>query len=157
MIENRILVSVHAAGLLFALLALHGQPAAAATAKEDYELQERCGKRAEEVFNHFYKNVNGIVNNDDGSAALVAYENHYNAKLNKCFFKSTYTDLPHKFKDHNKSGSVLIDLYDINENKEYGTYFKRDQDKVPSMCKVSGKTCGSEKEWESLISTFMNE
>src|SRR5450759_2885071 len=60
----------------------------AGTAKEDYELQERCGKRADELFKREYGNT-GITNTKDGQA-IAGYKNHYNSKLNKCFVLLTY-------------------------------------------------------------------
>jgi len=125
----------------------------AATAKEDYELQERCGKRADELFKREYGN-SGITNTKDGQA-LAGYRNHYNKKLNKCFLLLTYRDIP--YKDKKKASSTLMTLYDINENKEYGSYFKSDNNSIPFDCKVSETVCRSEQEWDSLISPYMEE
>ncbi len=47
----------------------------AASAKEDYELQERCGKRAEEFFKREYGS--GISHTEDGYS-MSGYTNHYN-------------------------------------------------------------------------------
>lgn len=120
--------------------------------KEEYELQERCGKRAEEVFKSGYGST-GITNTKEGQA-IAGYRNHYNKKLNKCFFLLTYRDIPYKKK---QAGSVLISLYDINENREYGSFFKRDTDSHPTECTVSGKACHSEQEWVALVSPYMDE
>src|SRR5215475_4186421 len=49
--------------------------------KELYELQERCSKRAAEVFKREYSPG---ANSKDGR--LFSYENHYSARANKCFF-----------------------------------------------------------------------
>jgi hypothetical protein len=56
--------------------------AATVTAKEEYELQARCGKQTEEF--HKKEFGDGIVTTKDGQA-IVSYTNHYNKKLNKCF------------------------------------------------------------------------
>ena len=48
-------------------------------------------------------------------------------------------------------------LYDINENREYGSFLKHESDSLPFDCKVSGKMCRSEQEWESLVSPYMDE
>jgi hypothetical protein len=45
--------------------------------KEIYELQERCGKRAAEVFDQDFPK--------DQRKGLENFENHYNVQLNKCF------------------------------------------------------------------------
>jgi len=47
-----------------------------------YELQERCGKQAAEVFKTEYT---AVQNTNDGQM-LSNYRNHYSATLNKCFF-----------------------------------------------------------------------
>lgn len=64
--------------------------------KVAYELQERCGKRAEEVFKGTY-------------SYAVTYECHYNMKLNKCIMLIVTPGY--------KS------LVDVNEHQEYGTIF----------------------------------
>lgn len=65
--------------------------------KQQYELQEKCGKSGEEYFRNKY--------GGDGW-----YNCHYNNKLNKCFFHY----------NHLSSGEVLID---ISENKNYGSCY----------------------------------
>ena len=120
--------------------------------KEDYELQERCGKRAEELFKRDYGN--GVSNTKDGQA-ITGYRNHYSTKLNKCFVLLTTTDMP--YKDKQKALSILMVLYDINENREYGSFFKRDGDNLPFDCKVAGRVCRSQQEWEALVSPYMDE
>lgn len=64
-----------------------------------YELQDRCGKRAEQVFKDKYDML-GLRN----------YENHYNTHLNKCFL--------HIY------DSAAEYLLDINENRESMYIFK---------------------------------
>ena len=123
------------------------------SAKVDYELQERCGKQADEFFKREY-GKSGVFNTEDGQA-IAGYRNHYNKKLNKCFFLLTYQDLPYKTKKN--PSSTVRTLYDINENKEYGEFFQRLGDNHPTECKVSGKLCQSEKEWDALISPYMDE
>lgn len=129
----------------------------AASNKEEYELQERCGKRADEIFKREFGN--GISHDKDGST-YFGYINHYNTKLNKCFFLESsmvYTRAKDKKKTGSVSVSVMESLFDINENKEYGTYFKGDEDNQPSACKVEGKVCDSRKGWETLIKPYMEE
>jgi hypothetical protein len=76
--------------------------------KEDYELQERCGKRCDERFKKEFGN--GIVNTDDGQMISV-YNNHYNKKLNKCFILITTTNYP---KDKKEDVLLMKVIYDIN-------------------------------------------
>jgi hypothetical protein len=63
--------------VLAALLLVAGT-AFAQPNKEQYELQERCGKRAAEVFAKEWGT--GFT-----AAAHANYENHYSSRLNKCF------------------------------------------------------------------------
>jgi hypothetical protein len=124
----------------------------AASAKEEYELQERCGKRAEEFFKQGYGN--GINNTKDGQS-IDGYTNHYNKKMNKCFFLLTTSYFP--YKDKKTSNSIFITLFDINEQKEYGSFFKRLNDNFGFVCKVSDKVCHSQDEWEALVKPYMEE
>jgi hypothetical protein len=108
--------------------------------KVAYELQERCGKRAAEIFAHDYPSQppNGIAN----------YENHYNSRLNKCFMLETSTQ---PVTADGKREVVKIDiLADVNENKVYAEF-------DPISCDVNGRTCHSEEEWKMLIKPFMEE
>ena len=61
--------------LLFALLTicLVATEGWTASKTEDYELQEKCERRAKERFKEEFDFVH------------YAYQNHYNKKLNKCF------------------------------------------------------------------------
>lgn len=56
--------------------------------REDYELQERCGKRAKE---RYKTEVGNNISSDKDFAYTSGYTNHYNAKLNKCFILVTTT------------------------------------------------------------------
>jgi hypothetical protein len=48
-------------------------------------------------------------------------------------------------------------LFDVNENKEYGTFFKRSEDNAPFQCKVLQNVCHSESEWQELLKPYMEE
>lgn len=139
-----------AVGSLLFLVAASGAPinsyAATPTAKEEYELQERCGKRAEESFKKEWGN--GIFSTKEGQA-LVTFRNHYNRRLNKCFYLQTYIDS--KFKGKQKSMTTSRILVDFNDNNEIGTFLS------PTICHVGGNVCRSEKEWDALVAPFMND
>ena len=118
----------------------------AASIKEQYELQERCGKRADEVFRREYGN--GI-----GNDQMAGYTNHYNEKLNKCFVLVTVSI-------YKPDISNTMVLFDINENKEYGsivTIITHAKDAPLTYCKVLERVCHSQKEWETLTRPFMEE
>jgi hypothetical protein len=57
--------------------------AQAQTATERYNLQERCGKFAAEVFAKEWGT--GFSNTDNGQT-IADYRNHYNFRLKKCFY-----------------------------------------------------------------------
>jgi len=88
------------------------------------------------------------------------YTNHYNKKLNKCFILVTVTYLS---KNEKKSVSYKqVQLYDINENKEYGVLFTQIDPFMPTIyppmqCTFLEKTCRSTEEWNSLQKPYMEE
>jgi hypothetical protein len=109
------------------------------SAKEIYELQERCGKQTSEFFKKEYGN--GIASN----GIFSGYQNHYNKKLNKCFIIITSTSPSMKLKN----------LFDFNENKELGSFVVNKY--LPMDCRVFEKKCKSEEEWDSLVKPYMEE
>ena len=117
--------------------------------KEDYELQERCGKRADERFKMEYGNGSS---SDKDSTYIFAYRNHYNAKLNKCFILITTTTIP---KREDRDIMIMTNLYDVNENKDYASIVNVKQ-KIFG-CRVLDKLCKSENEWNLLIKPYMEE
>ena len=130
--------------LLLFVTASHAQPN-----KERYELQERCGKQAAEFFKREYSA--GFKTQD--TTTRFNYENHYSARLNKCFFLEI-ADLYEK----GKGGTKGMRLFDLNENKEYGAYMVDICDGcVPWQCLVQEQVCRSEKEWRTLIKPFMED
>jgi hypothetical protein len=111
-----------------------------------YQLQERCGKFAAEIFRKDYDNGKG----DDGER--WGYQAHYNARLNKCFFLviSIYTDTePLKM-------TYVYTILDLLENREYGN-FQRDTELGVIACTVQNTLCRSEAEWDNLIKPYMDE
>jgi hypothetical protein len=61
----------------------------AAVDKAEYELQERCGRRAAEMFEKQYGT--GFVVTDIGGYRRTTYSSNYNATFNKCYM-SLHTD-----------------------------------------------------------------
>jgi hypothetical protein len=116
--------------------------------KEQYELQERCGKRAAEVF---AKDWPSGVSNTASGQTIGNYENHYNSRLNKCI----YLEISNAFQ-RGKSPSRLMRLFDINENREIATYSKSEGDAF-IICVVQDKGCQTEAEWRTLIKPFMED
>jgi CTP:phosphocholine cytidylyltransferase-like protein len=101
----------------------------------DYQLQEQCGKRCEEVFRNQYKD----------SGMKCSYKNHYNKKMNDCFILVSCVN----------GGIQDETLLDINENYKIGgiSYLTK---KMVS-CSMLDKECKSKSEWNSLLKPYMEE
>ncbi len=124
----------------------------AAPDKVQYELQERCGKQAAETFKREWKS--NVVTQKDGQF-VASYRNHYSAKLNKCFYVEMSNFYP-KGKPGSASHESLR-LFDLHENKEYGTFYDMRSTDVLMDCRVLEKRCASKAEWESLIKPYMED
>jgi hypothetical protein len=135
-------ISVAIAGLAWFSTYVSAQPN-----KDLYELQERCGKRAAEVFDREY-------GSDKNGQTLFNYENHYSARLKKCFFLEITISYE---REEEKPGSKIMRLFDINESKEYGTFVSGPTEGTPLACVVRGKNCQSESEWRQLVKPFMED
>jgi hypothetical protein len=138
-------ISVAIAGLLCFSAYVSAQPNT-----QLYELQERCGKRAAGVFEREYSPVS---NTEDGQT-LFNYENHYSARLKKCFFLEIAVSYEH---EEGKPASKIMRLFDLNENKEYGTFVSSPTESTPVTCAVRGRNCQSESEWRQLLKPFMED
>ena len=121
--------------------------------KEQYELQERCGRAAALAFKT--DNPDGTISNTDEGQSIASYQNHYNAKLNKCFVLYTTTML--NYKATPKYTATSMTLFDVNENKEYGTWFGRADRDGAIICNFQDNHCHSEKEWKELIKPYMSD
>jgi len=115
-------------------------------AKLQYELQERCAKCAAESFKTAYGK----------ESMLRHYTNHYNNKLNKCFILVTEIILPDK-KDPKSHYGLSKLLYDVNEHKEYASFYEFTDIHKNMYCKVLDKLCSSEAEWDNLVKPYMEE
>lgn len=111
--------------------------------KEVYELQERCGKRAGEWFKEF---LDKEPSDAEGTQWTTTYTNHYNSRLNKCFAVAKHV------------GTYIgKSLWDINENKKYGSGTFSEGGKGYFDCELVGKTCHSEQEWDALVKPYMEQ
>lgn len=94
----------------------------AASKKEDYELQERCGKRAAEVFKEKYGNDEYQTDKTGHYVFDTTYTNHYNSKLNKCFILVTIETHSDIRSEVEKFGfTIHKTLWDVNENEVYAS------------------------------------
>jgi hypothetical protein len=141
--------------LLFALMTigLFGN-SYAASFKEVYELQERCGKRAQELFAQKYGS--GVSKTSDGQQEIV-YTNHYNKKLNKCFVMTTHSNYVYKDNQPEYAKSFEKSLRDVNENKEYAKYVNSFPPQKVVKCEVADIQCITLEGWEALTKSYMSE
>jgi hypothetical protein len=105
---------------------------------DKYELSERCGKRAAEVFTKGKEETTGLI------LAADNYENHYNSHLNKCFYLEI----------HQTGETKSLRLFDLNDHKEIGIYVGG---LGVQRCALQDKQCTSEAEWRALIKPFMED
>jgi hypothetical protein len=80
-----------------------------------YELQERCGKRAAEVF---AKEYGSQIQKTENGQIRFTYENHYSASLNKCFLLEIASS--YELKQNTMSTSRILRLFDLNDNTPFG-------------------------------------
>jgi len=141
-------ISVVIAGLLCFSSYVSAQPN-----KKLYELQERCGKRAAEVFAREYSPR--IANTKDVQMRYN-YEHHYSARLNKCFFLEVAVS--YERKGGKPTSSKLMRLFDVNDNRDYGVFVSGLSDEGrPVACLLEDKICQSESEWRQLLKPFMED
>lgn len=130
-----------AVGLVLAASCANAQPN-----KEPYELQARCGEQAARAFKQDYTPV---TKTKEGPTQLSNYENHFSAQFNKCFFLEIA-------KFYGKSGaSTSLRLYDLNENKQYGSFFTGSTGVMD--CQVRENHCSSEEEWRKLAKPYLED
>jgi len=136
---------------LFISLALMAvaSPACAASDKEEaYALSARCGADAREAFRKDFGN--GITNTDDGQSMSGIEQSHYSARYNTCFVLIRTTTFNRKERDI----STLIELWDLNENKQDGSFFQHGD---AIICTVGSSVCRSEAEWQALIEPYISD
>lgn len=134
--------------VFFLILAWASPDIYAGSIKEEYELQERCGKSAADFYKEYDPNS-------------TSYINHYNKKLNKCFILITVIS------KSKKSNYVIHQewLYDVNDHKAYGSFFttienvkgKLVRKRLDRLCTGLGESCSSVSEWEAVIKPYLEE
>ncbi len=109
--------------------------------KTVYELQERCGKTAEQWSKQH--------------SEVLDYRAHYNDHLNKCIILAKLAPIV----SGNVSSSYAM-LYDANENKIIGQYTVRFYpNSEDHICIINGKNYGkdSKEKWKSFVKEMMEE
>jgi hypothetical protein len=131
---------------IFLVVALLSWPCIgqAQPSKELYELQERCAKQADELYQGTHKRWSQT------SAVSFNFEHHCSLRLNKCFYL-----LINDSKPPNPNFKSMF-LHDLNDNTQYyGEYVKHSS--ILLGCRVRSKQCRSEEEWRELIKPFMED
>ena len=123
--------------------------ATVAQAQTTTERYERCGKVAAEVFAKEWGT--GFSNTDNGQT-IAQYRNHYNFRLNKCFYLELSITEPRSGDERPFSSSRLFDLY---ESTEIGTYQQLGDEVV--SCNVQRNECQSLLDYQALIKPFMED
>jgi hypothetical protein len=125
-------------------------PAKAAPDAVAYELQERCGKRASEVFHRKFS--------DQRKAdTLLDYQSNYSALYNKCYMMVitiTFSSSKVDGKMHQYDTRYMID---VNTNAGVGSFVTDTAMSIPMTCKVQQTVCKSKEEWIGLASKFMGD
>jgi len=129
-------------------LALAATGAQAQLPKDKEKLSEQCDKQAAERF------AKDWVSSHSAEGHLVSgnYKNHYNFRLNKCFYLEVMNT-----QDRAEPPYTIMTLYDLNGSLEIASYSKVEGVDAPSICVVQDKKCKSEQEWRSLLKPFMED
>ncbi len=139
--------------LTVAVLAVWASASCAAEPnKEQYELQERCGKRAQEFFERRWGD--GIRNTDVGYIT-AAYESNYYPELNRCFILMEVQSI--KFPNEEIFEERF--LYDPNTNKVYGSFIWPAGKPNPTVCNLSvekRQACSTVWEWNALVAPYID-
>jgi hypothetical protein len=111
-----------------------------------YELQKRCGKQAS---NKFKKEMGRNITRISEGKAIASYENHYNARLNRCLSLLEIRTI-------GETGGTSLRLFELHEKSNLGKFFGFDGSE-PTECKVGDNFCHTEQEWRELVKPFMED
>jgi len=110
------------------------------------DLQEKCRNTAKEEYR--YRRLSEEV-----GTIISAYTTHYNVNLKKCFIFLRET-----VRLENKGGSVMIEsLFDLDENKSFGRFFRVGRGTEPLECSVETKVCNSQLHWYLLVKPYLEQ
>lgn len=117
----------------------------------DIDLQTKCSAQAKSFFEYFVT--------DSKERQTAEYSNHYNVKLNKCFFL---------IKNQGSDGTFTKDFFDAIEKVEYGSFASNvlkpiNEGKtglIYCTMNIDGdqhntKSCKSEEEFDTFVDTYM--
>ena len=123
-------------------------PAAAPLSKQQAgELSAQCAKLSREQFQHAWKD--GREKTAEGPLT-AEFANHYNTKLNICFYLLTVSS----------PGTLKKMLFDINGGELYGEFLgpaiaESPAAGRPKTCRIESLYCASAREWDVLAEPYM--
>lgn len=126
----------------------------AAPSREEYELQERCGRRAAELFKRDW-GKEGLQSGQGKEAVTARYRSYYHPQLNRCFV--LYTVRTVGLGRTASRSSTLLHLYEANTNKDFGFFFSFDDEPRLMDCSVAERKCQSRQEWDALAARFLGD
>ena len=96
----------------------------------------------------FQKEFGGTIGK--GGLPIALFENHYNARLNKCIY---LLDVRTIRDDKKKLHSLTLN--DLLDNKSIAGYLSLDDEVI--FCSMRDTHCRTADEWRALIKPFMEE
>ncbi len=114
---------------------------------KDNQLQKGCAKHCEAYFTNAYGD--GVFDDQEHSGS-VFYKCHYHKSMNKCFIMLDENG----YKRRDDKLYKMKSLWDLGEKKKYGFFYNMG---TSTVCEVLEKKCKSEKEWDSLVKTYIKE
>ncbi|HLX81812.1 MAG TPA: hypothetical protein VKS43_14630 [Burkholderiales bacterium] len=136
------------------------EAAPALSQRQVYELSEQCATRSRDQFRRDWKN--GAVSTPQGRMS-ADFIDHYNAKLNTCFYLLT---VRHSTDNGDQGGAstdaVSIKLFDIGDGEQYGEYSGpavagSPPTSLPKTCSIEAMYCASRREWDVLLQPYMED
>lgn len=136
------------------------EPAAVLSREQVRERSEQCASMSRDRFRRDWKD--GSAETADGRAA-AEFSNHYNAKLDACFYLLTVS---HSANDDGQgsasAGTLSRKLFDLDTAELYGEYLGpaadgSPADDFPKACRLEALHCGSRREWEVLLDRYMQD
>jgi hypothetical protein len=118
--------------------------AAALSNAQSRERSEECGKLSRATFQREWKDAAATPGE---APARVDFTNHYNAKLDACFYLLTVSHSAERFRKL---------LFEVNEREPYGEYASAVPGS-PLTCRVEHLYCGSSGEWDVLAAPYMED
>lgn len=136
------------------------EAAPALSQRQVYELSEQCATRSRDQFRRDWKN--GVVSTPQGRMT-ADFIDHYNARLNTCFYLLTVRQATDDSGQGGTSADAVgIKLFDIGDGEQYGEYSGpavagSPPTSLPKTCTIEAMYCASRREWDVLLRPYMED